>query len=90
MRTAAANGPIVPDPNDRQMDLEVWRVKAKALGENPVPLPLCSPQIPHALLQELSFRHELRIISQFHQKCRGRELECCFFKNIYIRNKTGI
>jgi hypothetical protein len=50
--TAATNGPIVHPPDD----IWVWSSggmilmgKTEEFGENPVPVPLCPPQIPHGL-----------------------------------------
>jgi hypothetical protein len=51
--TAATNGPIVHNGNDNEYG-EPWcnntDGKAKELREEPVPVPLCPPQIPHGLM----------------------------------------
>jgi hypothetical protein len=53
--TAASNGPIVHPPDDmlvwRAMVECYWQGITEELGKNPVPVPLCPPQIPHGLIQ---------------------------------------
>jgi hypothetical protein len=51
--TAATNGHIVPPLDDMSLESDngmiYWQQKTEELGEKPVPLPLCPPQIPHGL-----------------------------------------
>jgi hypothetical protein len=51
--TTAANGSIVHPPDDTWVDMQQrcndTDRETEVLGEKPVPVPLCPPQIPHGL-----------------------------------------
>jgi hypothetical protein len=53
LRTAATNGRIVHPPGNAWVwtaPVEwYWQGKTEEIGEKPVPVPLCSPQIPHRM-----------------------------------------
>jgi hypothetical protein len=50
--TVASNGPVVHSLDDMSMERDSGMVltgETEELGEEPVPVPLCPPQIPHGL-----------------------------------------
>jgi hypothetical protein len=52
--TAASNGHIVHPPDDMWVHSIMvewyWQGNPEELGEKPVPVPVCSPQVPHGLV----------------------------------------
>jgi len=62
--TAATNGPVVHPPDDiwvwRATVEWYWQGKTEELGEKPVPVPLCPPQIPHGLTGSLTRVSKMR------------------------------
>jgi hypothetical protein len=57
--TAATDGHIVLPPDDMNWRATVewyWQEKTEELGEKPVPVPICPPQIPHWLTQASAVR----------------------------------
>jgi hypothetical protein len=57
-----------------------WQGKTKELGEKPVPVPLCPPQISHSILRLHCYCYHHH---HHHHRRRRRRCCCCYYYYYY-------